>query len=233
MNSSGQKRKIKRFLRGILKKDIDVFCIYQWVERCHYEGWWHLATDLGSRIPPNSLMNDYQKRFEFLLRESAEHYETQKASFIEEKKKLEKKIAAFRKKYKEIKIDGLDEPALAKERHRINTRSRTSEKVRTFVLEGKEYTSSSYIDAYIKLIATVVQKYPERIERLFSFQSRQRKLFSLDKTELSSATKPVPGTSIWAAIHGNPNVLHERGIKVLQLFEMDANSFRILTTENP
>lgn len=75
MNRESQKRKIRRFLEGKGTKDLDAFCIYQWIDRCHYEGWWDLAVSLGPSIPPNSLSHDYHKRLEFLLNESRKNLE--------------------------------------------------------------------------------------------------------------------------------------------------------------
>lgn len=69
MNKDKQQRRIQRFLAGTGKKNVDTFCVYQWIERCHYEGWWDLGTALGSHVPPNSLAQDYHKRLDFLLRE--------------------------------------------------------------------------------------------------------------------------------------------------------------------
>jgi len=69
MNQDYQYRQIKRFLKGKIKKDIDTFCIYQWIERCHFHGWWELGIRLGPSIPPNSLPQEYHKKVEYLLAE--------------------------------------------------------------------------------------------------------------------------------------------------------------------
>ena len=69
MNEESQRRKILRLLKGKGPKDVDAFCIYQWVERCHYQGWWNLGVKLGSHVPPNSLDTHYHKRLEYLLSE--------------------------------------------------------------------------------------------------------------------------------------------------------------------
>lgn len=69
MNQDYQCRQIQRFLKGRGKKDIDTFCIYQWIERCHFHGWWELGVRLGSSIPPNSLPQEYHKRVDYLLSE--------------------------------------------------------------------------------------------------------------------------------------------------------------------
>jgi hypothetical protein len=65
MNKESQKRKIVKFLNNGMARDIDAFCIYQWIERCHFEGWWDLALSLS--VPPNSLNQDYHKRLNYLL----------------------------------------------------------------------------------------------------------------------------------------------------------------------
>jgi len=81
MNEESQRRKILRLLKGKGPKDVDAFCIYQWVERCHYQGWWDLGVKLGSHIPPNSLDPHYQQRVSYLLKECRTQYnETSKSN---------------------------------------------------------------------------------------------------------------------------------------------------------
>lgn len=82
MNNEVQRKKINRFLKGKSKKDIDAFCIYQWIDRCHFEGWYDDAVALGSFIPPNSLNQDYQKRIEFLLGHCRNQINQRKSLFI-------------------------------------------------------------------------------------------------------------------------------------------------------
>jgi hypothetical protein len=82
MNRDSQKRKISRFLEGKGKKDLDAFCIYQWIDRCHYEGWWDICVNLGNYIPPNSLNYHYHKRLDFLLDQCREHFEGIKTEFV-------------------------------------------------------------------------------------------------------------------------------------------------------
>jgi len=69
MNESTQKRQIQRFLKGNDKRDIDAFCIYQWIERCHFQEWWEMAIELSPYITPGSLNTDYQKRLDFILKD--------------------------------------------------------------------------------------------------------------------------------------------------------------------
>lgn len=69
MNADNILRQIHRFLKNRYRKDIDNFCIYQWVDRCYFHGWWDLGAKLGSSIPPNSLNQEYHKRLEYLLSE--------------------------------------------------------------------------------------------------------------------------------------------------------------------
>jgi hypothetical protein len=80
MNDSTQKRQIQRFLRGQDKRDIDAFSIYQWIERCHIQGWWGLGIALASNLPPNSLDQNYQKRLEFLLNECRKNVDAEQES---------------------------------------------------------------------------------------------------------------------------------------------------------
>lgn len=69
MNESTQKRQIQRFLKGNDKRDIDAFCIYQWIERCHIQEWWEMAVELSPYITPGALNTDYQKRLDFILKD--------------------------------------------------------------------------------------------------------------------------------------------------------------------
>lgn len=69
MNESTQRRQIQRFLKGNDKRDIDAFCIYQWIERCYYQGWWEMAVELSPYVTPGTLNPDLQKRLDVLLKE--------------------------------------------------------------------------------------------------------------------------------------------------------------------
>jgi hypothetical protein len=69
MDKEYQRRQIQTFVKGKYKKNIDTFCIYQWIERCHFHGWWDTGLSLGSYIPPNSLDPHYHKRMDYLLSE--------------------------------------------------------------------------------------------------------------------------------------------------------------------
>ena len=69
MDKEYQRRQIQTFIKGKYKKDLDAFCIYQWIERCHFHEWWDTGLSLGSYIPPNSLDSHYHKRLEYLLSE--------------------------------------------------------------------------------------------------------------------------------------------------------------------
>lgn len=69
MTSEKIRRQIVSFLNGKGNRDIDVFSVYQWIERCHFEGWWELAIGLTQNIPPNSLPPDYHKKLNYLLSE--------------------------------------------------------------------------------------------------------------------------------------------------------------------
>ena len=75
MNKEKQKRRIIRFLQGRGPRDVDTFCVYQWIERCHFEEWWDLALSLGQSVPPNSLSRDYHKRLDYLLSECRHNLE--------------------------------------------------------------------------------------------------------------------------------------------------------------
>ncbi|MDO8722807.1 MAG: DUF4268 domain-containing protein [Syntrophales bacterium] len=83
MNDKVQQRQINRFLKEKGNQEIDAFCIYQWIDRCHYQGWWDYAVALGASIPPNSLTQDYHKRIEFLLSQCRNQINQRKDQFIE------------------------------------------------------------------------------------------------------------------------------------------------------
>ncbi|MFX0196222.1 MAG: ADP-ribosylglycohydrolase family protein [Candidatus Hodarchaeota archaeon] len=85
MYKEKERRKILTFLKGKGKRDVDAFCIYQWMERCHFHGWWTLGVSLASSIPPNSLDQHYHKRLDFLLAECRNNLEAFKKEFIEVK----------------------------------------------------------------------------------------------------------------------------------------------------
>jgi hypothetical protein len=67
MNKERQRWRINSFLQGKGSKDIDSFCVYQWIERCHFEEWWDLALSLSRNVPPNSLNDEYHKRLNYLV----------------------------------------------------------------------------------------------------------------------------------------------------------------------
>ncbi|MBC8466706.1 MAG: hypothetical protein H8D55_02595 [Deltaproteobacteria bacterium] len=69
MSSEKVRRQIASFLNGKGNRNIDAFSVYQWIERCHFEGWWELALALTQNVPPNSLPQDYHKRLNYLLSE--------------------------------------------------------------------------------------------------------------------------------------------------------------------
>ena len=83
MNQEVQRRKIIKFLKGKGNQETDAFCIYQWIDRCHYHGWWDFAVALGSSLPPNSLSQDYHKRIEFLLSQCRNQINQRKDQFVE------------------------------------------------------------------------------------------------------------------------------------------------------
>jgi len=83
MNRESQIRKIRRFLEGKGKKDLDAFCIYQWVERCHYHSWWDLAVALAPCLPPNALDRDYHRRLDFLLLECRKNLQSVRKELVE------------------------------------------------------------------------------------------------------------------------------------------------------
>ena len=80
MNKATQRTKINQFLRGKKKIEVDAFGIYQWIECCHFHGWWENAIQLSSFLPPNSLNPEYHKRLDYLLKECREGF---KENYVE------------------------------------------------------------------------------------------------------------------------------------------------------
>lgn len=103
MNSIDIRRQIHRFLKGRYRKEVDTFCIYQWVDRCYFHGWWDLGAKLASSIPPNSLNQEYHKRLEYLLSECRTRLKNQ---FVELKSPKGTKIFSIPKSFCDI-CDGL------------------------------------------------------------------------------------------------------------------------------
>jgi hypothetical protein len=75
MNKEKQKRQIELFLSGKGGQDVDAFCVYQWIERCHFQKWWDRALKLAPNVPPNSLDQHYHKRLDFLLSDCRNNFE--------------------------------------------------------------------------------------------------------------------------------------------------------------
>ena len=89
MNKDSQLKLIKRFLNGTCKNDVDPFCIYQWIDRSYYEGWWNIAIELSAYLPPNSLDENYQKRLNFLLIECRAKLKEEKTNIEQFQKEVE------------------------------------------------------------------------------------------------------------------------------------------------
>jgi hypothetical protein len=96
MNSIDIRRQIHKFLKGRYRKEVDSFCIYQWIDRCYFHGWWELGAQLAPSIPPNSLTQEYHKRLEYLLSECRTRLKDQ---FVEIKSPKATKIFSVPKQF--------------------------------------------------------------------------------------------------------------------------------------
>ncbi len=239
MDVESQKRKIRRFLKGSIKDGIDAFCIYQWIERCHYQEWWEMGVALGSHIQPNSLNKDYQKRLEFILSECRHNRDLEKkAKDITLKEVIEALDATEEHKanlLKSLKDSGIDFDIKWKDFKRI-TQSKpisdndfTGKTVRGFTLGGQTYTAHTHKEAFLKIIQIVFKQNPEEKDRIFSIQGRKRKYFSYDPNELTKYRERIPDSDIYAELNENANTLYRRDKAILQLYDMDHGSFEILT----
>ncbi|HUT70870.1 MAG TPA: hypothetical protein VMW89_09355 [Desulfatiglandales bacterium] len=92
MNKEKQRRRILSFLQGKGGKDADAFCVYQWIERCHFEGWWDLALSLAQSVPPNSLNQDYHKRLNYLFSDCRHNLKTTRDTKVGPKRRYIRRI---------------------------------------------------------------------------------------------------------------------------------------------
>jgi len=92
MNTEKQRRQILSFLQGKGVTDVDAFCVYQWIERCHYEGWWDLGVSLTQNVPPNSLKQDYHKRLNYLLSDCRDNLKKTQETTVTPKRRYIRKI---------------------------------------------------------------------------------------------------------------------------------------------
>jgi hypothetical protein len=244
MDGESQKRKIRRYLKGSIKDGIDPFCIYQWIERCHYQEWWEMGVALGSHMQPNSLNKDYEKRLEFILSECRRNNNLEnKAKDITMRELIESLDAAEAEKDKlrqSFKDLGIDLDIKRKDFERIIQRRPSARKpmpdddftgktVRGFTLFGHTYPVHTHKDAYLKVIQVVFKQNPQGEDRILSLQGRKRKYFSYDPNELTKYRERIPDSDIYAELNENANTLYRRGKAILQLYDMDHGSFEILT----
>jgi len=242
MDAETQKRKIRRFIKGAIKDGIDPFCIYQWIERCHFEGWWEMGVALGSQLQPNSLNRDYEKRLEFILSECRRNHEREKKAqnatmgeiidsldgaeqdeALQLLKKLGIRLDMKRKDIEQI-VQGRPSASSPTIDHDF-----TGKSVRGFRLHGQTYPARTHKEAYLKVIQFVFQQNPQEKNRILTIEGRKRKYFSCNPKELTKYRERIPDSDIYAELNENANTLYRRGKEVLQLYGMDHGSFEILT----
>ncbi|OQB73644.1 MAG: hypothetical protein BWX92_03293 [Deltaproteobacteria bacterium ADurb.Bin135] len=213
MNKDRQKRQIINFLSHKKVFDVDAFCLYQWIERCHFHKWWDLAVELSAYLPPNSLDKDYDKRLNYILKECRDK-SNERAKSTPLVERVGSKIYVRPKS--NLPKTNLD---------------LTGTIVHGFCLEGKTYRADSHKDVYMQIIQIAFNKYPEKKEKVFAICGSKRIYFSKDRRELSNRSELISGTHIWAELNFNANTLYNIGKKILKIFGMYDNSFEILTTE--
>ena len=242
MDAESQKKKIHRFTKGAIKDRIDAFCIYQWIERCHFEGWWDAAVALGSFMPPNSLNKDYEKRLEFILSECRRNHErrekaenatigeiidlydgSKKDEYLQLLKKLGIPLDVRWKDIEQI-IQGRPSSNKSATDHDL-----TGKIVRGFTLYGQTYPAYTHKEIYLKVIQFVFKQHPQEKNRILTLQGRKRKYFSCNPKELTKYSEQIPDSDIYAELNENANTLYRRGKDVLQLYGMDHRSFAIFT----
>jgi hypothetical protein len=240
MDDKSQKRKILRFLKGSIKDGIDAFCIYQWIERCHYQEWWEMGVALGSHIQPSSLNKDYQKRFEFILSECRHNKDLEKKAKDTTIREIMESLGAAEKGaalqlLQKLSID-LDTKRRDVERiihvrpsAPISDHDFTGKTVRGFTLFGQRYTAHTHKEVFLKVIEIVFKQNPSEKNRILTIQGRKRKYFSYDPIELTKYSERIPDSVIYVELNENANTLYRRGKEILQLYSMDHASFDILT----
>jgi len=242
MDAASQKRKIRRFIKGAIKVGIDAFCIYQWIERCHFEGWWEMGVALGSQLQPNSLKKDYEKRLEFILSECRRNDEREKKTqnatmgeIIASLDGVEKDEALQLLKKLGIRLDmkRKDIEQIIERKPSTNRPATdhdfTGKSVRGFRLHSQTYQAHSHKEVYLRVIEFAFQQNPQEKNRILTLRGRKRKYFSCNPKELTKYRERIPDSDIYVELNENANTLYRRGKEVLQLYGMDHGSFEILT----
>jgi hypothetical protein len=218
MNELSQKKRIERFLRGRIAGNIDSFCIYQWIERCHFQGWWQMVLSLSSSVPPNSLDDHHHKRLEFLLQECRNNLSTNGITTDEAGAVNEKQII-------DLLVNKLEYPA--EEAERMFAHYLRGSKVTGFAFNGKMYQAKFHKDVFLKVVRMVLRDNPDKQERLFSLAGKKRKYFSRNPSDLSGIPEQIPGTDIYAEVNQNAESLYVLTRRVLRLYGLDKDLFSI------
>jgi hypothetical protein len=240
MDAESQKRKIRRFINGAIKEGIDAFCIYQWIERCHFEKWWEMGAALGAHLQPNSLNNDYEKRMEFILAECRRNHQQEKKA--QDKTMGEmigdldgvKRVEAVQLLKKlgidlDTKLKDIENVIQGRSSRRTSNTDLTGKSVRAIIVHGQTYPARTHKEAYLKVIQFVFQHHPQDKDRILNLQGRTRKYFSRNPHDLTKYRERIPDSDIYAELNENANTLYRRGKEVLQLYKMDHESFKIMT----
>jgi len=211
VNKESQKRHIVKFLERKIGSDVDTFCIYQWIERCHFHKWWDLAVELAAHLPPNSLDRDYDMRLNFILKECHDRTSTSVTQSLPREPRT----------------------ILVRPKRHVDTQNRDRDLTGTVVLgfqfEGKRHRAMSHKDVFVKIVHLAFERYPDAKERVFSLSGNKRRYFSLNRKDLSPQSELIAGTHIWVELQQNANTLYRLGKEVLRLFGMDTWSFEIIT----
>jgi len=214
LNKENQRRHIIKFLAHRNTFDVDAFCIYQWIERCHFHKWWDLALELAVHLPPNSLNSEYDMRLNFILKECRKQIQLEPVRSVTG---VPRRIFV--------------RPAEFSENFRNQDHDLTGTMVTGFQFEGKRYRASSHKDVFIKVIQLAFERNPNSKERVLSLAGNKRKYFSLNKKDVSPQSELIAGTHIWVELQQNANTLYRLGKEVLSLYGMDTQSFKVITAD--
>lgn len=211
MNKDAQFQRIRKFLNGTSKNDVDSFSLYQWIERCHFHKWWDLAVELAAHLPPNSLDRDYDMRLNFILKECRDRISSSVAQGLPREPRTI-----------------LVRPKRIGDAHNQDG-DLTGTVVLGFQFEGKRHIAMSHKDVFVKVIHLAFERYPDARGRVLSLAGNKRTYFSLNRKDLSPQSELIAGTHIWVELQQNANTLYRLGKEVLTLFGMDTHSFKIIT----
>ncbi len=108
--------------------------------------------------------------------------------------------------------------------------SLTGTKVIGFTLEGETFKIDGHHhrDVYRKILEIISQRFHNDLEKLLDQKGTKRNYFSRDINDIRDPGK-IKGTNIYFEMNENSNTLRKRCKKVLKLYGLDTDTFKIIT----